>query len=306
MSHLAAATGMVTSPLPNAATQNQNMMNLPHAKIHPFMMSYAASGMHQPVNSMPLVPHFYMDYRLPMLAQRELMAFNRASQIRTGFPSYVTETDLMFLEAKRKLAMMQHEPSLSGKISFPQNTLCKDQTPTNLALSSCTTKVQDTLTSRLAAGPVSSSVHKDDELTQISEPKAKKQRREKKALDMPRRALSAYNIFFSEQRDMILKEIDGDSGNKSSGTELKNPKDDSATTTDEVPDVLNRNLFPARRKRAHRKVHGKIGLVKLAKTVSQRWKDLSDEKRKYYQELAEKDRQRHKEAMERYYEKKSC
>jgi len=46
--------------------------------------------------------------------------------------------------------------------------------------------------------------------------------------------------------------------------------------------------------------------VKLAKTVSQRWKDLSDEKRKYYQDLAEKDRQRHKEAMERYYEKKAA
>jgi len=229
---------------------------LPHAKNYPFMMSYAASSMHQPVNAMPLIPHFYMDYSLPMLAQRELMAFNRASQMRPGFP-YVTETDLMFLEAKRKLAMMQHEPSFSGKLSLPHDNLCQEQTPTNLALKSCTTKMQDTLKSRLVA-PVASSTLKDDESTQTSEPKTKKQRREKKALDMPRRALSAYNIFFSEQRDMILKEIDGDLGNKSSDTEPKNSKGESATTIEEVPDVLNRNLFPARRKRAHRKVHGKL------------------------------------------------
>mmetsp|Transcript_16074 Transcript_16074/g.37057 ORF Transcript_16074/g.37057 Transcript_16074/m.37057 type:complete len:468 (+) Transcript_16074:229-1632(+) len=48
----------------------------------------------------------------------------------------------------------------------------------------------------------------DDMKMTASVLKGKRRKKTKKPNDMPRRALSAYNIFFSEQREKILKEID--------------------------------------------------------------------------------------------------
>ena len=73
-----------------------------------------------------------------------------------------------------------------------------------------------------------------------------------------------------------------------------------------MPKVMNRSFFPTRAKRAHRKVHGKIGLVSLAREVSARWKALTDTERQAYQDLAEKDRERHKKVMADYQERKAA
>lgn len=165
----------------------------------------------------------------------------------------------------------------------------------------------------------------------------KRRKKVKKANDMPRRALSAYNIFFSEQRELILKEIDktssmesstetGDAkagGKKGAGKKKTTAKDSDSEDDgdaedfpdkeeedtkgdDDKPKVLDRTFFPARAKRAHRKVHGKIGLVDLAREVSKRWKDMKPDKRKHYQRLAEEDRKRHKEVMAEYQERKAA
>ena len=95
-----------------------------------------------------------------------------------------------------------------------------------------------------------------------------KKRRAKKPDDMPRRPLSAYNIFFQNQRRMI---VNGDVSVPS--LTLPIPRAPRATGC---------------RKRLHRKMHGKIGFVDLAKTIGKRWRSLSDEEKKPYLKLAGK------------------
>jgi hypothetical protein len=94
-----------------------------------------------------------------------------------------------------------------------------------------------------------------------------KKRRAKKPDDMPRRPLSAYNIFFQNQRRMIVN------GESSMPFTLQTPRAPRATRC---------------RKRLHRKMHGKIGFVDLAKTIGRKWKSLNVEEKKPYLKLAGK------------------
>mmetsp|Transcript_20806 Transcript_20806/g.45052 ORF Transcript_20806/g.45052 Transcript_20806/m.45052 type:complete len:579 (-) Transcript_20806:1-1737(-) len=147
------------------------------------------------------------------------------------------------------------------------------------------------------------------------QPGTKKRRtHKKKPADMPRRPLSAYNLFFSEERERILKEIsdkeegkeeskDGDEGDDADDSEKKDEdKEEDDKKESEKPKALLRPLIPnQKQRRPHRKTHGKISFQKLARMVGERWKALPDDKRKYYQNLAQEDMKRQKEAMEEYY-----
>lgn len=145
-------------------------------------------------------------------------------------------------------------------------------------------------------------------------PTKKKRSHKKKPADMPRRPLSAYNLFFSEERERILKEIDGgdDAGEEGKEETVVKEEEKAAATTSEggdeaKPKALLRPLIPNQKKRRpHRKTHGKISFQKLARMVGERWKALPDDRRKYYQELAQEDMKRQKQAMEEYYAKQQA
>ena len=68
-----------------------------------------------------------------------------------------------------------------------------------------------------------------------------------------------------------------------------------------------RPLIPSHKKRRpHRKTHGKVSFQELARMVGERWKSLPDDRRQYYQDLAKEDMKRQKAAMEEYYAKQNA
>jgi HMG (high mobility group) box len=147
-------------------------------------------------------------------------------------------------------------------------------------------------------------------------PVKKKRTHKKKPADMPRRPLSAYNLFFSEERERILKEIEQkegkDEGKEGEGGELEEKAGEGELEGDdgdkeEKPKALLRPLIPSQKKRRpHRKTHGKISFQQLARMVGERWKSLPEDERKYYQDLAQEDMKRQKVAMEEYYAKQNA
>lgn len=110
-------------------------------------------------------------------------------------------------------------------------------------------------------------------LTSQDEQQNKKNK--KKPKGKPKRPLSAYNLFFKEERTRILDEI---------------PDDKAAFMPTE----------PGRRRRSNRKKkpHGKIDFQSLAKLIGKRWQALSEAELSVYKQKAALDMQRYKREME--------
>lgn len=97
----------------------------------------------------------------------------------------------------------------------------------------------------------------------------------RKDKNKPKRPLSAYNLFFKDMREELLKSLPGN------GDEPEPEK-------------------PQRGKR--RKPHGKIGFADLAKTIAAKWKKVEPETLQVYRERADADMERYKKEMDEYTE----
>jgi hypothetical protein len=144
-----------------------------------------------------------------------------------------------------------------------------------------------------------------------TETKTKKVR--KKPKDRPKRPLSAYNIFFKEERARILEEIPTEKDEKEAGSgkdeKDDKEKDEKDETEEKVVKAEEEQEPPADGSKPIRKrkklPHGKIGFESLAKVIGQRWQDLESDEVKYYKDKAEEDMKRYKIEMEVYLSKQA-
>ena len=142
--------------------------------------------------------------------------------------------------------------------------------------------------------------------------------------DAPRRPLSAYNFFFIDERERLLKAMkkrdekkaadrdaaDKDDDEKKDGEKQEEDPlkdvdlDDSDFVSSTYDELMTLRLNNKEKPRPHRKTHGKIGFQTLAKLIATRWKALAEGRREHYKSLAAIDMDRYKERTQEYQKKK--
>lgn len=118
---------------------------------------------------------------------------------------------------------------------------------------------------------------KHGDLTLLKRPKRKKDQ------DEPKRPLTAYNIFFRDERARLLTEAAIAAGKG---------KDFPAKWTTAGAKAGSDPSMP-RRRRNRRKTHGLISFEEMARKVSQKWHEADEPVKLKYHLLAEKDRERY-------------
>jgi len=104
----------------------------------------------------------------------------------------------------------------------------------------------------------------------------------KKPKDKPKRPLSAYNFFFKEEREKILKVVLAEDPK-----EVENDPDSEDYINDEMMGRL-------------KKEGGKVSFEEMGKLIGQRWKNIDPDRLSKYSELAAEDTERYKKEMQSY------
>ena len=108
----------------------------------------------------------------------------------------------------------------------------------------------------------------------------------KKPKDKPKRPLSAYNFFFKEEREKILKLLAGDK-------DVENNPDADDYIDKEALDRLRKESKDGSANKSPK-------FEELGKLIGQRWKALPPDRLTKYSELASEDTERYKKAMQEY------
>ena len=121
----------------------------------------------------------------------------------------------------------------------------------------------------------------------------------------PMRPLTAYNIYLQIEKEFIIQSIPGENVDKSA--------DDDKVYLDYVPERYRQTKLspdwyfgPGKKKRRkHRKQHGKIGFKELTTIISERWADLdktNPDIKRFVQNLAERELMEYHCEMKEYVE----
>lgn len=104
----------------------------------------------------------------------------------------------------------------------------------------------------------------------------------KKPKDKPKRPLSAYNYFFKEEREKILRVVLAEDP-----TKVENPPESEDYLSEETIGRL-------------KKEGGKVSFEEMGKLIGQRWKNIDPDRLAKYSEMASEDTERYKKEMQSY------
>lgn len=120
----------------------------------------------------------------------------------------------------------------------------------------------------------------------VSAATAKPGRKKKASSDRPKRPLSAYNLFFKDERAKLLSESSG------SGTDGKSGSD---------PEEEGRSSISSKSSSNNKMV--RIGFEEMAQKISTKWREIDQEAKARYQAIADKEKDRYSIEKEQYLKK---
>eukprot|EP00977_Amphora_coffeiformis_P010146 scaffold2363_cov159-Amphora_coffeaeformis.AAC.8 len=121
----------------------------------------------------------------------------------------------------------------------------------------------------MSASGISSSKSVKNEVRSPTCKRARRNSKDKGADDLkPKRPLSAYNLFFKQERIVLLESL------------------------------------PVRAEGKPRRSHGKLGFVDMARIISHRWKNIDERTKAYFDHLAHLERDRYDREMSTYHKQK--